>query len=341
MKRTLSLFLALCIMMTSAMALTGCSSNNNNEFPVTIGDVTIEAEPARVIVLNDSVADIISCIGYDLKIVGRSVECDQDFLSVIPSVGTPDNPSIDTVVNRAPDLVIADNTLPEKAKAKIEHEGIKVITLGTASTHEELRELYITVGTVLGGNITGREKGEKAYDDLYTMLDQFQSVQTGVVTTAVYLYIEQNGQLCTFVKGSLEQELFEYNGAMNSFTNQTEAAIDSAELRMAQPTYIFYDGELDLNGNVVDDSVIEYLRNDENLSRLSALQNDRLCCIPLKYFYRQGKTYKQVVYDMIDFMYADKSVSTPDEEATEAEASEGSLIDDSADDDEGAAVYEE
>lgn len=307
MKRIISILLAVIMLLSTTALLGGCSSEDSKEFPVTIGNVTIKQEPKNIVVLSDILADVISYIGYDVKMVGRSLECDQKFLAVVPVVGSADNPSIDSIMDFETDLVIADNTLTDKARKKLEEQNITVITLVRAENLDELKTLYANLGAVLGGNVTGRAKGEEAYDDLIGTINTFKGTIDNVVKTAAYLYLNEQGELCTFTKGSIESIIFGYNGAMNVFSNQEEAVINSEELKMATPTFLFYD----------NDEALTYLMNDDLLSNLSALKANRVCKIPLRSFSRQGITYEDIVYTMIDTMFVEHDDATPDEATAE------------------------
>ena len=311
MKRVLSVLTALAVLLSCAacVSLTGCGDEKkSDEYPVTFGDVTITEEPQAIVILNDSIADIVACIGYDYKMVGRSSRCDQDFLSDVEAVGTPDSPDTTAIVKSGADLVIADSTLSNSSREKLNATGITVIQADRAVNEDELIQLYTSLGAVLGGSSTGRAKGEKAYNDLFDRLDRVNSSGSDdIIKTAVYLYIEENGQLCTFTKGSLEQRIFGYCGAVNILSNQENPAIDSSELRMGAPSCIFYD----------DESVLDYLRNDEKLSQLAALKASRTCLIPLRKFYRQGLTYKEIVNEMAKFI---KDLDKLTDEATPDEA---------------------
>ena len=303
MKRTLAILLSLALLLGCAAVLSGCSENKVEEYPVTYGDVVIEKEPEAIVVLNDCAADIISYIGYDVKMAGRSSVCDQSFLSVVPSVGTSDNPSVDAIIETGADLVIGDRTLAPDIRESLENEGIVVISAEKATDMEGLKALYSDLGAVLGGTVTGRKKGEDAYNKLFDLLDQFTAEATGVIKTAAYLYMDQNGQICTFTEGSIEQQIFDYNGAMNIFSNQEAASVDPAQLRLGSPTCIFYD----------EPSVLDYLRNDEALRHLAALNKGNTMSIPLKNFYRQGRTFRETVFEMIDFLNKLETESTADE----------------------------
>lgn len=303
MKRVLSIALALCMLASCAVFFSGCTGAKSGEYPVTVGGVTIDREPQNIVVLNDVLADIISYIGYDVKMVGRSAECDQDFLYIVPVVGTAVSPDISVIKNTEADLVIADSTMSADTKNNIEAEGITVLTLDTPSNEAQLKQLYIDLGTALGGSTTGSTKGESGYDELLDMLGTLNTATSNVVQTVAYLYMNDNNELCTFAEGSLEFKFFNYNGNSNVFANQKEPQVNTMELRIGSPNYIFYDS----------DEVLSYLAIDENTQNLSAPANNRVCMIPKKSFSRFGVSAEKAVFEMLSFIEKD-SMATPDEE---------------------------
>ena len=304
MKKFLSIALSLCILLSCAVIFAGCSSDSSKDWPVTVGDVTIEQEPQNIVVLNDVFADIISYIGYDVKMVGRSEECDQEFLHVVPTVGTAAAPDTAAIAAAETDLVIADDTLGADAKSTLEEGGAKVVTYKTPTTSDELKELYIDLGTVLGGKTTGSEKGETGYDGLIEMLGTMNTATSNVVQTVAYLYLDENDQLCTFVKNTLEYQFFNYNGNTNVFSNQETPVVNTEELRIGSPNYIFYD----------DEKVLTVLAADENLANVNALVDEHTCQIPKKSFFRYGKSAEQAIFDILN--YIDKSSKSTADEAT-------------------------
>ena len=303
MKRTLSIVLALCMLLSCAIFFTGCSSTaGGNNWPVTVGGATIDKEPQNIVVLNDCFADIISYIGYDIRMVGRSDECDQEFLHVVPSVGKAASPDVNAIAAAQTDLVIADSALSADAKASIEAGGAKVVILDVPTTEETLKETYINLGTALGGKETGLAKGENGYDELLDMLGTMNTATSNIVCTVAYLYLNESGQLCTFVKDTLEYKFFNYNGNTNIFSNQTEPAVNPEELRIGSPNYIFYDSE----------DVLAVLRADEQYAHLHALQHNGTLMISRKAFNRCGTSAEEAIYAILSFIEKDTK-GTPDE----------------------------
>lgn len=80
-EKIVSVFLATALAASACATLAGCDGDNKN-YPVSVADITIETEPKDIVVLSDETADIISYLGYATKMVGRSDEVTQNFLSV-------------------------------------------------------------------------------------------------------------------------------------------------------------------------------------------------------------------------------------------------------------------
>ena len=141
------------------------------------------------------------------------------------------------------------------------------------------------------------------------MLSTMNSATSNIVQTVAYLYMNENGELCTFVKGDLNYKFFNYNGYTNTFANQTEPGVNINELRIISPNYLFYDS----------DEVLTYLNTTEGLERVNALVNNHMLQIPKKAFERYGTSTENAVFQMLN--YIDKaSKATPDEATPDAAA---------------------
>ena len=309
MKRTLSLLLTACLIFGCVALLAGCKpEKGSNDFPVTFGDVTIEQEPKAIVVLSDKLADVITYIGYDVKMVGKSEECTQEFLQIVPAVGKAAAPDTAAITAAGADLVIADNTIPEEAKQSLTAAGIKVVTMNPATNTEQLGEMYENLGMILGGKETGREKGEKSFATLFDTLETLNTVTEKVVKTSAYLYLDESGQLCTFVKDSLEQKFFSYNGAANVLADQTEPLANIESLRIESPAFIFCDS--------ID--VLNVLQSTPQLAKVNALVEGHTLVIPKANFERHGTSVEHAVFDMLS--YIEKVTKATPDEATPAQA---------------------
>ena len=117
-KKIISVVLALLIITISAFGFSGCSQES--EYPVTVGSATVGAEPNSIVVLSKNLADIISCIGYDIKMTGRSDAVTQKGFSVVPSVGDEATPDVQAIADTGADIVFAESNLDSDVKAQLE-----------------------------------------------------------------------------------------------------------------------------------------------------------------------------------------------------------------------------
>ena len=95
MKKLVSVLLAAAVALSSALMMTGCEEQ---EYPVSIANYTIEKEPENVVVLDPITADIMAYMDFERKFAGRSKAVTQPELKAAPVVGTEENPDIDQIV---------------------------------------------------------------------------------------------------------------------------------------------------------------------------------------------------------------------------------------------------
>lgn len=310
-KKLISIVLAIALMFSVAAVFSGCG---NSDYPVEVANFVIESEPQNIVVLDASTADIISYIGYDIKMVGRSDDVNQEWLSVAPSVGSASDPDVNKIKECETDLVFAGENLDANVKESIEKENIKVITMSQANTPKQVETNYITLGKILGGKVTGANKGAKAYDDLIGAMESVKSsvksvTNAEVLYTACYLYLEGNS-LKLMTSGTYGDMLLGYTGAVNVAGNIDENKVDVNTLRVANPNFIFYSDEATLNA----------IKNDAVLSKLSAVTGGKALMITADDINRQGITALETLDKMVGFMYPSlkKDTATKDEAATAA-----------------------
>lgn len=307
LKRILSLVMCVTLIITMGVCLCSCKDSAADEFPVTIGNITIEEEPQNIVVLSSGLADIISYIGYDTKMVGKSTDCTHKYFERIPSMGSKTSPDTKAIIKSEADLVITDTDLSKKAANALKDAEITVVKLQNVTDINKLQTLYVNIGMILGGKVTGKAEAQKAYKELFDHLSDFKdNVPNDIITTACYLYFDEAGNLCTFTKGTLEYNTFSYCGALNAFETQETPQISIEQLKFATPTFIFYDSP----------EVLTHLKNQESLSNLAALTNNNTMQIKKSAFTHLGITFYDTIYSMIDFMFIPDDVATPDEAPT-------------------------
>lgn len=316
MKKLISGILCAALVLGTALALSGCGDKN---YPVKIANLTIEKEPKSIIVLDPNSADIISYMGYDVKIVGRSREVNQNYLEVAPVMGSAVSPSVQDITEAGADVVFAGDDINNDSKDSLEKAGIPVVSMSVAETPKQLETNYHTIGKILGGNTDGDEKATSSYDKLISAMEQRKSEASAksaaALDTVCYLYYDQ-GSLRLMTSGTYGDMLLGYTGAVNVAVNISENKVDVKTLKVANPKYIFY----------ADDNTLKAIKGDPVLSQLAAVTGGKTMQITKEEMTRQGLTALETLEKMIGFIHPElaKSKATPDsaQQATQPAATQ-------------------
>lgn len=292
-KRILAVLLAAVTLLSSA-AFTSCSEES--DYPVNVGGIKIEEEPDKIVVLSKNLADIISNIGYDVKLVGRSDEVNQKGMAVVPSVGEENIASAVSIVNLGAEVVFSDDTINTDTKNALIKHGTPVVIPEEANTPKQLKNVYRQLGTILGGNIKGKKKADEAFKDLYDELTDVKNAiaETNLVRTVCYLYIE-NGALKTMHSASWGSKMLGFTGADNVFKNEKTPVVDVDKLLLSNPDFIFCS----------DMKTVKYLRTKKTFKRLTAIRKN-IHIIPLDNINSQGATASAVVEKMLRYMFPEE-----------------------------------
>ena len=293
MKKLIAGILCAVLVLGTALSLSGCGDKN---YPVKIANLTIDKEPKSIVVLDPNSADIISYMGYDVKIVGRSREVDQKYLNVAPVMGSAVSPSVQDIIDSGATVVFANEGLNDDFEQSLEKEGIAVIKMSVAETPKQLETNYHTIGKILGGNDDGDAKAASSYDKLISAMEQRKSEASAKNATALdtvcYLYYEQGG-LRLMTSGTYGDMLLGYTGSVNVAVNIDENKVDVNTLKVANPKYIFY----------ADDSTLKAVQADPVLSKLAAVTGGKTMQITKDEMSRQGLTALETLEKMIGFIH--------------------------------------
>lgn len=309
MKKFVSILLAALMCCAVILPLAGCANEN---YPVTVANITIKTEPKAIVVLDPSAADIISYMSYDAKIVGRSAEVDQSYLAVAPTFGTAASPDVNGIISAGTEVVFANNAIPDDVVNQLQEKDIKVIKMSLADSPSALETNYLTIGKILGGAKTGEAKGKESYQKLIEHMERLKieatSTNSTVLNTACYLYSGRGG-LRLMTSGTYVDMLIGYTGAVNVAVNIDQNNVDENTLKIANPNYVFYDSEETLNA----------VKQSAVLSKLTALAEKKTLMITNPEISRQGLTALQTLEKMVYFMHPElNKKSSADSAATQA-----------------------
>ena len=307
MKKLIAGILCAVLVLGTALSLSGCGDKN---YPVKIANLTIDKEPKSIVVLDPNSADIISYMGYDVKIVGRSREVDQKYLDVAPVMGSAVSPSVQDIIDSGATVVFANEGLNDDFEQSLEKEGIAVIEMSVAETPKQLETNYHTIGKILGGNDDGDAKAASSYDKLISAMEQRKSEASAKNATALdtvcYLYYEQGG-LRLMTSGTYGDMLLGYTGSVNVAVNIDENKVDVNTLKVANPKYIFY----------ADDSTLKAVQADPVLSKLAAVTGGKTMQITKDEMSRQGLTALETLEKMIGFIHPELAKAQKASEPTQ------------------------
>lgn len=318
MKKLISGILCAAVAFGSTFALAGCGDDN---YPVKIANLKIDKEPKSIVVLDPCSADVISYMNYDVKIVGRSEEVDQQYLKVAPTMGASSTPSVQNIIDSGAQVVFADEKLNISSEKKLEESGIPVVKMSVAETPKQLETNYHTIGKILGGNKTGDEKADTSYKKLIASMEERKekavSKSKNSLNTVCYLYYEDGG-LRLMTSGTYGDMLLGYTGAVNVAVNIEENKVDVNTLKVANPGFIFY----------ADDDTLKAIKGDSVLSKLAAVTGGKTMQISKSEMSRQGLTALETLEKMIGFINpelavqkateADSQAATEEQKATQA-----------------------
>ena len=239
MKRPLAALLGILLVLSICV---GCGPKGDissgvaeQDFPVTVNEVTIQDEPKGVVVLSPNLAEVIMALGYEMQLCGKGAACTQEDLSVLPDM-TLDDPQ--SILGVGADLVLTEDAPSEEQKQGLNDAGIDVVTIAPATSREDFTRLYREVGSCMMGGVKGYERGEKIAEGIFSTIDDIsrQIPQTDTPVSVCYLYDVEGGVV---TGDTLEGKLIECAGLINAASDGAGNHMAVETLLMVQPQYIF------------------------------------------------------------------------------------------------------
>lgn len=236
MKKCLSVFMS-ALLALSLLPFSSCGKDSG-EFPVTVSGVTINKAPQSVVSLSSSLTDIICLMKYDYLLVGRSQNCNFESVADLPACGTSDSPDTGTIVSLNPDVVLTDRELPVDSADYLFENDITVVVLSEATGRATLKQLYASVGAILGGATTGQSHGNDVADKLLIALDDVQRLSINVPVQKTIAYFDDVDGMRIATGDTFMNLILESSGGINVASEGENWSFSSDYIKLANPDVI-------------------------------------------------------------------------------------------------------
>lgn len=297
-KKLLAALLACSILIALAASLSACKKEPEEEkntsseetsteaepmpYPLSINQTEIKASPEKVVCLSPAVAEIIYEMGYGDTIIGRSSYCDypENVLGA-KDVGTPANPDINAITDLMPNLVITSTPIASKDIFTMEQAGIATVMIPAPTSLEGFSSIYTAMGLIYEGLFTGTSKGEEAYSGISKLLGNTEALNMGK-----FVYITENVEIAG--GNTFESAVLSCFGT-NIAKEGSGYTYDKSLLLENQPDIIL------LNSKYSRDTLL----NDEILSQLEAVQDNKIIYIDNVFFERPSARIKELINTLL------------------------------------------
>ncbi|MCK4413066.1 MAG: ABC transporter substrate-binding protein [Candidatus Eisenbacteria sp.] len=267
--------------------------------------------PSRIVSLSPSITEILFSIGCDTNsIVGVTRFCTYPpQAAVIPQVGGVVDPSLEVVLAREPDLVLATRGNPLEFMASLVSLGLPVYAL---ETRGDLGQIIETIRAA--GSVSGRDDGARALiRRLHEHRDRVERRTVGLDSThrpRVY-YGELEGALWTAGPGSYLNDLIWGAGGAN-----VAAGAPSAWCALSLEEIVAHDPQVYLGSFSGDDTsanraaetkrIQGFLNSHEVWSRTSLGRDPRIFLVQEDRLMRPGPRIFDVLEEFARFLHPDQ-----------------------------------
>ncbi|MDR1565087.1 MAG: hypothetical protein LBS74_09035 [Oscillospiraceae bacterium] len=236
MKKAIALIF--CVILISGV-LAGCKKSATNEYPFTLGGVKFTEKPSRVVILSDSITEIVWYMQMNAAVIGRPEDCTVEKAKEKPSFGTQESPDTQKIISDRAELVICDSDLNDDARDALLRAGVKVLTLKPAINRATLKQLYANIGSVFYGLNTGKEWAESAVNQLLISMDDVErsyDTEEEVLPTVCMTF--DTGMIKIATGDTMISMAINCAGGLNIAEDAEGYQFDTELLRTANPQFV-------------------------------------------------------------------------------------------------------
>lgn len=239
--------------------------DENQEYPVTAFQVTVEAYPERVVSLSPAVTSMLLDLGYGSRLTGVSDYCEGLSGDLPMPVGSALLPDWDAIQDADPELILTSAPLTELDLSRLETMGIPVIQINSPVTLEAWLDTCQGLCILLDGNVAGAELGNAFQEDT---ANQLEKIQEGISTyladaeedrlKAIYL---QDLPFSVSTGDTIENSILEAAGLENLADGYRNWAFPPEALENAQPDLVLVNkgGDITAEASIAEAPVLQSL----------------------------------------------------------------------------------
>ena len=241
------------------------------------------SHPQKIISLAPSNTEILFALGLGDRIAGVTDYCNYPpEAKTKPSIGAYDNPNIEEIIAKEPDLVLATDAQSESTYQQLESHGLTVVALVPQSMDEVLGSITLV------GKITGQD--EAAATLVADMQKRINAVteKTSKLTEAQkprVFYIFWQDPIWTAGAGTFEDALIEMAGGINIAHELNGYASMSLEAIIDANPQVYIAG---MGMGTGEDLPLQYIKTEERLKDTEGRQNNRIYSVDMDIIGRPG-----------------------------------------------------
>jgi len=268
------LFLGLCCLFM--LLSLGCSSSQEEDTIAASGmtvtdslgrEILVPQNPERIISLSPATTEILFALGLGDKVVGDTEYCDYpEEAKTKDKVGGFENPNLELIVAKEPDLVFTAAGIQEEIIQKLEASHIAVVCLDAETIDQVMSNISLT------GEITGMSK--KAGEIVKDMEERVKAVQEKIKDKPrpVVFFEVWDDPLMTAGPGSFIDSLIQMAGGQNAAADLKGKFADYSTEKLLEVNPDIY--IMNNHAHKPED-----LKTRTGFDRLKAVQNDRVFTI--------------------------------------------------------------
>lgn len=241
-KRKVTALITAVLLLVSMLPLSGCGKDDDDtdttaNYPVEVSGVKFVAAPSKVVCYSSTFIGIIYAMGFEGQLEGRTANCDYSEAEGLTAFGTADNPSVNLIEGRKVDVVVTDETMPQKSIDEIQELGVPVVVIPQATGRSSFADMYSALGSVFQGGNKGYNAGRKVANEILAQLDDIARMVENeeIWNTCVIM----SSDLSKFATGdTMISAVLECTGGFNVAKDSTDGVYSLPDMMRSDPDVI-------------------------------------------------------------------------------------------------------